>query len=234
MSLVLVADPDAQSRRRLSAALRFAGHEVETAKALGDASSRLRRRSFDVVIVDPAQSGAVESTATLRAQTEVPIIVISSSAEEWDKVEVLDAGADDYLTKPVGTAELLARLRVVLRRALPASRAEVAPITTADFTIDLADRRWVRRDGTEVSLTPIEWRLVDLLVRRAGHLVSHAELLERVWGPKAAEKTHYLRVQMSAIRHKVEPDPSRPRYFITAPGLGLRFDPHGSDRLQPC
>src|SRR5579871_3265956 len=110
MSRILVVDADAQSRRRLSAALRFAGYDVETAKTLGHASSRLRRRGYDVVIVDPEQTGAVEGTAMLRTQTDAPIIVIGRSAEEWDKVDVLDAGADDYLTRPVGTAELLARL----------------------------------------------------------------------------------------------------------------------------
>ena len=115
---------------------------------------------------------------------------------------------------------------------MPLIETAEAPITTPDFAIHLTDRRWVRNDGTEVKLTPIEWRLVEMLVSHAGHLVTQAELLQHVWGPKAVTKTHYLRVYLAGIRHKIEPDPSRPRYFITAPGLGLRFDPSACDRRR--
>jgi two-component system KDP operon response regulator KdpE len=233
VSEVLVADPDRPTRRLLMAALRFAGHSVEVARTPAQATSLLRRRRFDAVIVDPSDSGPVETVAALRAQTDIPIIVVSTAAAEWDKVTVLDAGADDYVTKPIGTEELLARLRVLLRR-VPRAEDEEKPVTTADFTVHLADRRWIQRDGTEVNLTPLEWKLIDVLVRRAGHLVTQADLLQSVWGPKARDKTQYLRVQIAAIRRKVEPEPSRPRYFITAPGLGLRFDPGAGDRLQPC
>jgi two-component system, OmpR family, KDP operon response regulator KdpE len=196
-------------------------------------SAFLRRHRPDAVILDPAQTGTVNTVAALRAQTDVPILVVTGAGDERDKVAALDAGADDYLTKPFGTEELLARLRVVLRR-LPRSDVEDAPICTPDFTIHLSDRRWVARNGSEVSLTPTEWRVVEMLVRHAGRLVSQAELLQGVWGPRAIDKTHYLRVQMAAIRRKVEPEPGRPRYFITAPGLGLRFNPTPGDRLQPC
>jgi two-component system, OmpR family, KDP operon response regulator KdpE len=226
MTAVLVADPDPRARRLTTAALRVAGYTVETSTASARTASRLRRRRLDALIVDPADAAAVETISALRAQTDIPILVVSTTAMEWDKVAVLDAGADDYLTKPFGVEELLARLRAVLRRVIQIDKVDV-PVTTADFTIHLRDRRWLQRDGTEVRLTPTEWRLVEMLVRHAGHLVTQAELLQGVWGPKAIDKPHYLRVQLTAIRRKVEPDPARPRYFITASGLGLRFDPHG-------
>jgi len=233
MTTILVADPDRRSRLLISAALRYAGYETENTRSLDRAASYLRRRRLDAVVLDPAEREAAEIVSSLRAVTEVPIIVVSTTEAETHKVAILDAGADDYLTKPFGVEEFLARLRVGLRRA-PRSEPLDLPIVTRDFTIHLADRRWVRSDHTEARLTPIEWRLVEVLVRRAGHLVSQAELLHAVWGPKAAGKTYYLRVQITAIRRKVEPDPSRPRYFLTAPGLGLRFDPNAVDHLQPC
>jgi two-component system KDP operon response regulator KdpE len=233
MTAVLIADPDTRARRLTAAALRLAGYTVESTPTSARTASLLRRRRLDALILDPADAAPVETVAALRAQTDIPILVVSATGEEWDKVAVLDAGADDYLTKPFGVEELLARLRVALRRVTRTDVEDTAVIT-ADFTVHLHDRRWLQRDGTEVRLTPIEWRLVEMLIVRAGHLVTHAELLEGVWGPKAKEKTHYLRVQLTAIRRKVEPDPPRPRYFITAPGLGLRFDPSACERLQPC
>jgi two-component system KDP operon response regulator KdpE len=180
-------------------------------------------------VVDP--SGDIDAVADLRALTDIPIIVVSSSDEEWAKVAALDAGADDYITKPYGIEEMLARVRVVLRRCARYQPPDALPITTPDFTVDVADRRWLRSDGTEVRLTPTEWRLIEMLVRRPGRLVSQAELLAGVWGPKGLEKTEYLRVYLTAIRHKVEADPHRPRYFITVPGLGLRFEPD-ADRAR--
>ena len=233
MTTVLVSDPDGRSHKLIASALRFGGYGIESVRAPSRISSVIRRRRLDAVIVDPAETGATEAVAALRAQTDVPIIVVSGNTAEWDKVAMLDAGADDYLTKPFGTEELLARLRVALRHTLRPKEAD-APIATADFTIHLEDRRWVRRDGIEVRLTPLEWRVVEMLVRRAGHLVTQAELLEGAWGPKAAGKAHYLRVQLTAIRRKVEPDPARPRYFITVSGLGLRFDPSAGGHLQRC
>jgi two-component system, OmpR family, KDP operon response regulator KdpE len=231
MTAVLIADPDRRTRRLTATAVRVAGYTVETTAASAGTASRLRRRRFDALILDPAATGPVETVSALRAQTDIPILVVSTTAEEWDKVAVLDAGADDYLTKPFGVEELLARLRVALRHVTRTDIEDLA-VTTPDFTVHLSDRRWFQRDGTEVRLTPIEWRLAELLIRRAGHLVTQAELLRGIWGPKATEKTHYLRIQLVAIRRKVEPDPARPRYFITVPGLGLRFDPSADDRLQ--
>jgi two-component system KDP operon response regulator KdpE len=225
MTAVLVADPDRSTLRPTATALRLAGYTVETTTASARTAAKLRRRSLDALIVDPADAGAVSA---LRAQTDIPILVVSTSAYESNKVAMLDAGADDYLTKPFGVEELLARLRAALRRVTrPDSLdgTEEVAVTTADFTVDLRDRRWRQHDGIEVRLTPTEWRLVEMLMRRPGHLVTQAELLEGVWGPKAVSKSHYLRVQLAAIRRKVEPDPARPRYFITAPGLGLRFEP---------
>jgi two-component system KDP operon response regulator KdpE len=233
VTTVLVADPDGQDRKLVTAALRFAGYGAETTRQPVRAESIIRRRNLDAVILDPAETAAAQTVSSLRAQTAIPIIVVSTLSAEGHKVALLDAGADDYLTKPFGTEELLARLRVVLRRIRRGEPVE-APTITRDFTVDLADRRWVRTDGVEVRLTPLEWRVVEMLVRRAGHLVTHTELLRGVWGPRAIGKTHYLRVQLTAIRRKVEPDPARPRYFITASGLGLRFDPSAGEQLQPC
>ena len=231
---VLVADPDQRSRRLIAAALRrFGGYLVETARSATQATSLLRRRQIGAVILDPIDDAADTVTA-LRAQTDSPILIVSGSDNEWDKVAALDAGADAYLTKPIGTEELLARLRVAFRHLVPRTGpgGDDAPIITADFTIYLSDRYWVRNDGAEVRLTPIEWRIIEMLVRHAGHLVTQAELMQGVWGPKAVEKTHYLRVQMAGIRRKVEPEPAHPRYFITVPGLGVRFDPTAGGQLQ--
>jgi len=218
---VLVADGDGASRRAVVAALRFAGYSTNAVPEPRRAARAVRRLRPDVVIIDPASDDGVSE---LRAITNAPIIVIAPSGDAWGTVSALDAGADDYMAKPLNPEELLARIRLALRRAGPAV-ARRSPVSTRDFTVNVDDRRWFRADGSEVGLTPTEWRIVEVLIERAGHLVTHAELLERVWGPKARAKPHYLRVQMAAIRRKVEPDHARPRYFITAPGLGLRFEP---------
>ena len=228
MTSVLVADIDRDARRTTIPALRYAGYTVDSARTLRQARAALRRVRPSAIMVDPQLAWPDEAPADvvsdLRSQTEVPIFVLSQAAGEVDKVVVLDAGADDYLTKPFGIEELLARLRVALRRvASPTTPA--APMVTEDFNVDVADRRWVRRDGSEVRLSPTEWRVVEVLISRAGRLVPQADLLTAVWGPKAVDRTHYLRVQMAGIRRKVEPDPSHPRYFLTAAGLGHRFDP---------
>jgi two-component system KDP operon response regulator KdpE len=231
VTAVLLADFDPRTRRVTAAALRLAGYTVESTPGSARVASLLRRRRPDALILDPADSGCVETVSALRAQTDIPILVVSTTAAEWDKVAVLDAGADDYLTKPFGVEELLARLRAAFRRTLRPA-AEETVVETPDFAIHLADRRWLQSDGREVRLTPTEWRLVETLVRHSGHLVTQADLLASVWGPKALAKSHYLRVQIAAIRRKVEPDPARPRYFITAPGLGLRFEPDGARTLS--
>ena len=222
---VLVADHDAPARRAMTAALRFAGYTVETARNARHAPSVLRRRPVAAVIVDPGDEEDLSVVALLRALTDSPIIVVSPSADECDLVAALDAGADDYLTKPSRVEELLARLRAALRRSAREPGLE-PPLTTPDFTVSVADRRWVRSDGSEVRLTPTEWRLVEVLLQRPGHLVTQSDLLTAVWGPDAATKTEYLRVYFAGIRQKTEPEPAQPRYFITAPGLGVRFEPN--------
>jgi two-component system KDP operon response regulator KdpE len=173
----------------------------------------------------------IEVIEGLRGWTAVPIVVLSARDAERDKIDALDAGADDYVTKPFGMGELLARIRAALRRDLAGADAPV--VTTADFVVDLATKRVVR-DGEDVRLTPTEWGLVEALVRNAGKLVGQRQLLQQVWGPEYGSETNYLRVHMAHIRRKLEPDPSRPRYFITEPGMGYRFDagvevPSGSD-----
>jgi two-component system KDP operon response regulator KdpE len=224
---VLVADSDPEARRTTSAALRLRGYTVETARTLTQAGSLLRRRRLEALIVDPSDDQPIEVVQALRLGTDIPIIVVSPRDDQWDKVSLLDAGADDYLTKPFGLEELLARLRVALRRAVH-RLDDAPPIRTPHFTIHLADRRWLPAAGPEVNLTPTEWKLIETLVGRQGHLVTHCELLQAVWGPKALDRPEYLRVYLASIRRKVEPEPARPRYFITAAGLGHRFDSEGA------
>ncbi len=177
-----------------------------------------------MVVLDLGLPGidGVEVIRGLRGWSTVPIVVLSVRDGERDKVAALDAGADDYVTKPFGMDELMARLRAALRRATPA--AEEPVVETPDFTIDLAAKR-VHRDGAEVRLTPTEWHLVEVLVRSRGKLVSQRQLLQEVWGPEYHDETAYLRVHMANVRRKLEPEPGRPRYFFTEPGMGYRFAP---------
>jgi len=158
----------------------------------------------------------------LRGWTDVPIIVLSARQDSSDKVEALDLGADDYVTKPFGMDELLARLRAAVRRGPVDS--EVPVVSTDAFTVDLAAHRVVR-DGQDVRLTPTEWHLLEILVRNTGRLVSQRQLLQEVWGPAYGRETNYLRVYLAQLRRKLEPDPARPRYLVTEPGMGYRFEP---------
>jgi two-component system KDP operon response regulator KdpE len=158
----------------------------------------------------------------LRTVTTVPLLVLSARHASAQKVAALDAGADDYVTKPFGLEELLARLRAVLRRR--GAEDGTARVDTADFTVDFSARRAVR-DGAEVRLTPTEWRILEVLTASPGRLVSHRDLLERVWGPAYVKETQYLRVYLGQLRRKLEADPAAPRHLITEAGLGYRFDP---------
>ncbi|HKE77166.1 MAG TPA: response regulator [Acidimicrobiales bacterium] len=222
-SRVLVVDDEPPILRALATNLRARGYTVDVAGTGEDALALAARHRPDAVILDlglPGISG-IEVIEGLRGWTAVPILILSAREAEHEKVAALDAGADDYVTKPFGMDELLARLRASLRRNAPAP--ESALVVTDDFTVDLAAKR-VRSAGEEVRLTPTEWGLVEVLVRNAGKLVSQRQLLQDVWGPQYGEETNYLRVHMAHIRRKLEPDPSRPRYFITEPGMGYRFE----------
>jgi two-component system KDP operon response regulator KdpE len=223
MSRVLVVDDEPQIRRALGINLRARGYEVDLAPDGERALDVAARKHPDVVVLDLGLPGidGVDVIRGLRGWTQVPIVVLSVRDAEDDKVAALDAGADDYVTKPFGMDELLARLRAALRRIAPAE--EEALIETADFTIDLAAKK-VRRDGEEVRLTPTEWHLVEVLVRNRGRLVAQTQLLQEVWGPQYHDETNYLRVFMAQVRRKLEPEPAQPRYFITEPGMGYRFE----------
>jgi two-component system KDP operon response regulator KdpE len=221
---VLVVDDEAPILRTLATNLRARGYTVDAAPSGEEALDLAARHRPDAVILDlglPGMSG-IEVVAGLRGWTALPIIILSARGAEHDKVAALDAGADDYVTKPFGMDELLARLRAAIRRSAPPDE-QPAVIETPDFVVDLATKR-VRKNGAEVRLTPIEWGMVEVLVRNAGRLVSQRQLLQDVWGPQYGEETNYLRVHMAHIRRKLEPEPSRPRYFVTEPGMGYRFN----------
>ena len=224
MSRVLVVDDEPQILRALGINLRARGYEVDLAPDGERALDVAARHHPDVVVLDLGLPGidGVDVIRGLRGWSQVPIVVLSVRDAEGDKVAALDAGADDYVTKPFGMDELLARLRAALRRTTPAE--EEALVETEDFTIDLAAKK-VRRDGEEVRLTPTEWNLVEVLVRNRGRLVAQTQLLQEVWGPQYHDETNYLRVFMAQLRRKLEPEPAHPRYFITEPGMGYRFEP---------
>jgi two-component system, OmpR family, KDP operon response regulator KdpE len=219
---VLVVDDEPQIVRGLKIILRSAGYVVEAAENKADALALLAAKPPDALVLDlvlPDGEG-VEVCREVRRWSRLPIVVLSAVGDEREKVRALDAGADDYVTKPFGTDELLARLRAVLRRSVGETGSSVIEI--GDLVIDLADRR-VTRDDDEVHLTPIEFELVRVLSQHQGRLVTHRQLLQEVWGPGYGEETHYLRVHIAHIRAKLEADPSRPRYVITEPGVGYRL-----------
>jgi two-component system KDP operon response regulator KdpE len=221
---VVVIEDDPQIRRFLRTGLQSHGfdtHEAETGK-LGLAEAANRKP--DLVILDlglPDMDG-VEVVKALREWTAMPVIVLSARATETDKVSALDAGADDYLTKPFGLSELLARIRVALRHAQAGAQGGSEVFAVANLKVDLAQRR-IHVDGTEVHLTPIEYRLLTALVKHAGKVLTHRHLLSEVWGPGYVERSHYLRVHMASLRHKLESDPARPRFLLTEAGVGYRL-----------
>ena len=223
MTRILVVDDEPQISRALAVNLQARGYDVDVA-ATGEKALDLAARTHpDAVILDlglPGMDGS-DVVAGLRGWTTVPIIVLTVRDAEADKVSALDAGADDYVTKPFGMDELLARLRAALRRAAPSEEDVV--VETEDFAVDLSAKRVTTKAG-EVRLTPTEWQMVEILVRNAGKLVTQRQLLREVWGPKYEDETHYLRVYMVQVRRKLEPDPSHPRYFITEAGMGYRFE----------
>ncbi|MFD4987247.1 response regulator [Streptomyces sp. NPDC058374] len=226
MTRVLVVDDEPQIVRALELNLRARKYEVDSA---GDGTTALRlaaERHPDVIVLDlglPDMDG-VHVIRGLRSWTRVPVLVLSARQSSDEKVQALDAGADDYVTKPFGMDELLARLRAAVRRTEPAAADEEAEVVdAADFTVDLAAKR-VHRQGRDVRLTPTEWHLLEVLVRNTGRLVSQKQLLQEVWGPSYGTESNYLRVYMAQLRRKLETDPAHPRHFITEPGMGYRFE----------
>ncbi|MGW0549822.1 response regulator [Streptomyces altiplanensis] len=227
MTRVLVVDDEPQIVRALVINLKARTYEVDAAPDGATALRLAAARHPDVVVLDlglPDMDG-VEVIRGLRGWTRVPILVLSARHTSDEKVEALDAGADDYVTKPFGMDELLARLRAAVRRAEPAGATEDDVLVDAggDFTVDLAAKK-VHRDGRDVRLTPTEWHLLEVLVRNTGRLVSQKQLLQEVWGPSYGTETNYLRVYMAQLRRKLEADPSHPRHFVTEPGMGYRFE----------
>jgi two-component system KDP operon response regulator KdpE len=219
---VLVVDDEPQIVRGLRVVLRNAGFQVESAASKEEALDSLAHRPPDAVLLDlvlPDGSG-VDVCREVRQWSSVPIVVVSAVGDEREKVRALDAGADDYVTKPFGTEELTARLRAVLRRATDATTDPA--IAIGELVVDIPDRR-VTRAGEEIHLTPIEFDVLRFLAQNHGKLVTHRRLLQEVWGPSYGEETHYLRVHVAHIRAKIEPDPARPTYIVTEPGVGYRL-----------
>jgi two-component system KDP operon response regulator KdpE len=223
---ILVVDDDKQLLRAMRINLKARGYDVDLAPDGSTALAHAVKAPPDLVVVDlglPDMDG-VEVIQGIRGWLAAPVIVLSARHLEQAKVRALDAGADDYVTKPFCMDELLARVRAALRRSAPAAAPEVAVTVTDAFTVDLTAKR-VMRDGRDVRLTPTEWHLLEVLVRNPGRLISQRQLLQEVWGPRYESETNYLRVYMAQLRAKLEPDPANPRYLITEPGMGYRFVP---------
>jgi two-component system KDP operon response regulator KdpE len=222
MTRVLVIDDEPSILRALRINLTARNYEVSTASDGTSGLAAISRERPDAVILDlglPDMDGT-QVIHGVRGWSATPIIVLSVWGAEHQKVAALDAGADDYVTKPFGMDELLARLRAAVRRAAPAPDEPV--VTTQDFTVDLAAKR-VTRDGADVRLTPTEWQLLEILVRNRGRLITQKQLLQDVWGPSYGSESNYLRVYVAQLRRKLEPEPSRPHYLLTEPGMGYRF-----------
>jgi two-component system, OmpR family, KDP operon response regulator KdpE len=220
---ILIVDDDAPLLRALRVNLTTRGYEVQTAMDGATGLAAAGHHPPDLAIVDlglPDVDG-IQVVEGLRGWSQVPIIVLSARHSEPAKVAALDAGADDYVTKPFGIDELMARIRAALRRGAPAPEAPV--ITVGAYTVDLAAKRAVSPAG-ETRLTPTEWHLLEILARHAGKLVEHRQLLREVWGPRYETETNYLRVHFANLRRKLEQDPARPRHLITQPGIGYRLE----------
>lgn len=223
--LILVIEDEPQMRRFLRATLTSNDYDVLEAGTAQEGLKLVGLRHPDLIILDlglPDMDG-LDVTRQLREWTNTPIVVLSARNREDDKIVALDAGADDYLTKPFGTGELLARMRVGLRHAILALQGDDDPVfTTGDLRVDLAHRQVFVKD-VEAHLTPIEYKLLLMLIQHAGKVVTRHQLLHEVWGPSYVTETHYLRVYMAQLRHKLEEDPARPRYLITEAGVGYRL-----------
>jgi two-component system KDP operon response regulator KdpE len=225
MTKVLVVDDEPHILRALKINLAVRGYEVITAATGAGALRAAAQHRPDVVVLDlglPDISG-IEVLGGLRGWLNAPVIVLSARTDSSDKVEALDAGADDYVTKPFGMDEFLARLRAAVRRSAIASEIDQPVVETDSFTVDLAAKK-VIKNGSEVHLTPTEWEMLEVLVKNRGKLVGREELLKEVWGPAYAKETHYLRVYLAQLRRKLEDDPSHPRHLLTEAGMGYRFE----------
>lgn len=222
---ILLIEDEPQMRRFLRVTLQAHGYQLIESATGEDGLLQIATRNPDVVLLDlglPDIDG-LEVTKRLREWSQVPLIVISAREQEEDKVRALDAGADDYLTKPFGAGELLARIRVSLRHmAMQQSGSEEPVFVLDNLKVDLAKRQ-VLLDDREIHLTPIEYRLLAILIKHAGKVITHTHLLKEVWGTAYAGQTHYLRIYMAQLRHKLEADPARPRFFINEPGVGYRL-----------
>jgi len=220
---ILVIEDEAQMRRFLRASLSSSGYQLIEAETGEDGLTQAAAHNPDLILLDlglPDLDGLVV-TERLRHWAKTPIIVISARGQEQDKIKALDLGADDYITKPFGIGELLARIRVALRHAAKTEGGD-AQFSVGELQVDLS-RRQVFVAGEEVHLTPIEYRLLATLVKHAGRVLTHRQLLREVWGPNASDQTQYLRVYMGQLRHKLEQNSSRPRYLLTEPGVGYRL-----------
>jgi len=222
--LVLIVEDEPQMRRFLGTTLRAHGFAVTEAASAREGLVQSAGRNPDLILLDlglPDGDG-LDVTREIRRTARTPIIVLSARGREQDKVAALDLGADDYLTKPFGVSELLARIRVALRHSLPDATADQPVFRTGELRVDLV-RREVFRGDERAHLTPTEYKLLTALIRHAGRVVTHRQLLQEVWGANYADQTHYLRVYMAQLRHKLERDPNRPRLLTTEPGVGYRL-----------
>jgi two-component system KDP operon response regulator KdpE len=223
--LILLIEDEPQMRRFLRITLQAHGYRLVEAETGSDGLLQAASRNPDVVLLDlglPDMDG-LAVTERLREWTQMPIIIISAREQEQDKVKALDAGADDYLTKPFSAGELMARIRVALRHAVRQRTGQSEPVfTVQNLRVDLAQRQ-VFLDDQEVHLTPIEYKLLTVMIRHAGKVITHRQLLLEVWGPAHIEEVQYLRVYMTQLRHKLETDPARPKFFLNEPGVGYRL-----------
>jgi two-component system KDP operon response regulator KdpE len=223
-ALVLLVEDEAQMRRFIRASLAAHGYQVAEAATGAEAIALATSRNPDVILMDlglPDIDG-IDLTRRLREWSRTPVIVISARGREADKVSALDAGADDYLTKPFGVDELLARIRVALRHARESERSDESPLSFGSVTIDFT-RREVKVSDHVIHLTPTEYKMLSLLARNAGRVLTHRQIIREVWGPSYAGQNHHVRVHMAELRKKIEADPARPQLLLTEPGVGYRL-----------
>jgi two-component system, OmpR family, KDP operon response regulator KdpE len=225
MARILIVEDEHELARALRINFRARRYDVDIAGTAAVALDLAARNNPDLVLLDlslPDLDG-LDVIRGLRAWSDVPVVVLSARDAQWDKVDALDAGADDYVTKPFGMDELLARIRAALRRS--GGQPTPAVVETSSFRVDLAAKKAHGPRGADVRLTPTEWHLLEVLLRSPGQLITQRQLLAEVWGPEYEKETHYLRVYLGQLRRKLEADPSRPKHLITEPGLGYRFEP---------